>query len=125
LITVPVIRLAEGQAAAGGSVRTYQVSWATSALEDRLGACHALEPSFVSTPCRWHRPWLASRPGTTPDGDACRVGTVRDLGDPNGGNLPSWPEYSADDRAVMNFDLQPSVLDGPRAGERQLWEGVW
>ncbi len=42
-------------------------------------------------------------------------------GDPNGGGLPQWPRYSADDRCVMLLDESSSVVDDPDAIHRQLW----
>jgi para-nitrobenzyl esterase len=37
---------------------------------------------------------------------------------------PGWPRYDLDRRAVMRFDVPPSVVDDPYGRERALWEGV-
>jgi para-nitrobenzyl esterase len=42
-------------------------------------------------------------------------------GDPNHAAIPAWPAYDSRRRATMIFDLEPRVVDDPRAGERALF----
>jgi para-nitrobenzyl esterase len=42
-------------------------------------------------------------------------------GDPNHAAIPGWPAYDSKRRATMIFDLEPRVVDDPRAQERALF----
>ncbi len=46
-------------------------------------------------------------------------------GDPNGGDLPEWPTYDTDTRAVMDFGTTRQVRYDPNSTQRQLWDGIW
>jgi para-nitrobenzyl esterase len=43
-------------------------------------------------------------------------------GNPNNEMIPHWPAYDPDRRATMVFDLEPRVVDDPRAAERALFK---
>jgi para-nitrobenzyl esterase len=43
-------------------------------------------------------------------------------GNPANPLIPSWPAYDAQRRPVMVFDLEPRVVDDPRAPERALFQ---
>jgi carboxylesterase type B len=45
-------------------------------------------------------------------------------GDPNKHNnqdAPQWPQYKADERAIMSFDLQSKIVKDPAAPRREWW----
>ncbi|MET0391100.1 MAG: carboxylesterase/lipase family protein [Polyangiales bacterium] len=46
-------------------------------------------------------------------------------GDPNGGDLPTWPKFSADANKRVNFALEITEVDDFRAAECELWRGVY
>ncbi len=46
-------------------------------------------------------------------------------GDPNGGDLPAWPRYDCETRAVMDFGTTRTLRHDPSASQRQLWDGIW
>ena len=42
-------------------------------------------------------------------------------GNPNHAGLPNWPAFSAEQRPVMVFDLEPQLLNDPRGRQRKLF----
>ena len=45
-------------------------------------------------------------------------------GRPGAEGLPEWPRYTAERRATMLFDFQPSVVADPGAEDREVWAGL-
>lgn len=121
--TVPALRHAEAQAAAGLPVWMYRFTFATPTFGGMLGACHALEIPFVFD--------VLDRPGVnmfTGD-DPAR----HDLADAMGtawlsfarSGDPGWPQYEpAGRRATQRFDLESGVIDDPYAAVREGWKDV-
>jgi para-nitrobenzyl esterase len=48
--------------------------------------------------------------------------TFAATGDPNNAEIPHWPAYDTEDRAVMFFDETMHVENDPRAEMRSFWE---
>jgi para-nitrobenzyl esterase len=123
---IPVIRLAEAQAAHDTPVYLYRFDWESSAFGGRLGAAHALELPFV-----WNRLDLPMSPillgpevaTAQPLATAVHDSWVRFIqgGDPNGGALPAWPRYDAHRRATLLIDRACQVVDDPAGAARALW----
>jgi len=42
-------------------------------------------------------------------------------GNPNHPGIPEWPEYNAEDRPMMVFDLPPQVMNDPHGPERKMF----
>jgi para-nitrobenzyl esterase len=126
---VPAIRLAERQSALGNDVYMYRFDYCTPVFGGVLGACHALEIPFVfeslggagvemlvgpigaemrTLSRRMHEAWVA----------------FARTGRPAADGLPEWPPYTAERRATMLFDFQPSVVDDPGAEDREVWAGL-
>ena len=122
---IPAVRLADAKVARGDRVWMQELAWKSPVLDGLLGACHALDLPFVFESL--DHPGLV---GTNPP-----TGVARDMhgacvrfivtGDPNGGQLPMWARYDQTSRSVMRHDVQPAVVNDPRAHERELWNGVW
>ncbi|HEV3351838.1 MAG TPA: carboxylesterase/lipase family protein [Acidimicrobiales bacterium] len=128
IFRIPAVRLAETQSALGNDVYMYRFDYATPVFGGVLGACHALEIPFVfesldagaemfvgplnddlrTLARRMHASWVA----------------FARTGEPAADGLPEWPRYSAEHRATMLFDLQPSVVDDPAGSDREVWAGV-
>jgi len=111
---VPSTMLATAQHVAGGSVHRYELAWPTPV--GGLGACHALELGFVFDTLG---PATAMAGETAPQHLADQmhrawVAFARD-GD------PGWVAWTPEEPAVMTFDLESAVVDGPRADELALW----
>src|SRR5581483_3277584 len=125
---IPAVRLAETQAALGNDVFMYRFDYATPVFGGVLGSCHALEIPFVfesldagaemfvgplsdelrTLARRMHESWVAFGRTGTPAADG----------------LPEWPPYTAERRATMLFDFEPTVVDDPDGGDRQVWAGL-
>ncbi len=122
---IPAIRLADAKVARGDRVWMQELAWKSPVMDGALGACHALDLPFVFESLD-HPGLVGQNPPITLAHDmhgAC----VRFIisGDPNGGQLPEWTRYEPTTRSVMRHDVQPSLVDDPRAHERELWDGVW
>jgi para-nitrobenzyl esterase len=125
---IPAVRLAEKQSALGNDVYMYRFDYATPVFGGVLGACHALEIPFVfeslgagtemfvgpitddlhTLARRMHESWVAFARTGRPEADG----------------LPEWPRYTAQQRATMLFDLEPSVVEDPGAEDREVWAGL-
>jgi para-nitrobenzyl esterase len=122
---IPAVRLADAKVARGDGVWMQELAWKTPVLDGSLGACHALDIPFVFESLD-HPGLLGTNPPISVAHDmhgAC----VRFIltGDPNGGQLPQWNRYDPTSRSVMTHDLEPSLVNDPRAHEREMWDGVW
>jgi para-nitrobenzyl esterase len=110
---IPAVRLAEARGA-----HVYEFDWASSLLDGRLGACHALELGFVFDT-------LASARGLTgPDApqelaDAMHRAWVAFATDGD----PGWEPYG-ETRAVRRFGTTVETVTDPRGDIRGMWEGI-
>ncbi len=115
---VPAVSLAEHQ---GRHARTwlYRFSWPTPVAGGRLGACHAVDVPFVFGTLAESRPLVGEAPPTalasTVLGAWARFARTGD---------PGWPAYSPPERAVMDFNVESSVVHDPAAARRQAWHDV-
>ena len=123
---IPAIRLAEAACGHNPAVWMYRFSWPTPVLDGTLGACHALELPFVFDTLDTARDFVSDDApidlAESLHGAWIRFATT---GDPNGGELPEWPTYATDTRAVMDFGTTRQLLHDPNAAQRQLWDNVW
>jgi para-nitrobenzyl esterase len=126
---IPMIRLAEAQAACGASVWMYRFDWASPAAGGRLGAAHALDLPFV-----WNtvsHPTAQFLLGGDSEEARALATAMHDTwaafirtGDPNGAGeagLPAWPTYDRDRRATLLFDRASRVVADPGGARRSLW----
>lgn len=111
---VPTTALAAAQHAAGGTVHTYEFAWPTPV--GGLGACHALELGFVFDTLG-HGSAMAGETAPQQLADEMHRAWVAFARDGD----PGWNAWTPDDPAVMTFDLQSEVVNGPRADELALW----
>jgi para-nitrobenzyl esterase len=123
---VPAVRLAEAQVPVDPDVWMYRFSWQTPVMDGRLGACHALELPFVFETLDSARDFVSdSAPADLAASVHAAWVRFASTGDPNGGDLPQWPRYDPDTRAVMDFGATRTLLHDPGGLQRQLWDGVW
>ena len=137
VFTIPAIRLAEAQSAhRPADVFAYRFDWASSALDGRLGSCHALEIPFVFDGL--HQPGVAFFTGDAPPAVLATamhrawIAFAR-TGSPQHDGLPAWPAYGRAGRATLHFDARSDGPDGtlactvrhdPAPEQRAAWDGV-
>lgn len=125
-LIAPTVRLAEDRARSDGPVYLYRVSWASDALDGRVGACHTIElPLVFANLEAWakapmlgddHRDAAALAPGVQ---DAWI--SFAATGDPKSDALGEWPSCTAEATPTMDIDRSSKVVDDPSAGRRGLW----
>lgn len=123
---IPMVRLAEAQAAQGAPVFVYRFDWRSPQFGGRLGAAHALELPFV-----WNRLDLPTSPillgndiaAIQPLATAIHNTWSKFImtGEPNDAGLPAWPHYSAERRSTLLIDKDARVVDDPGSAARILW----
>jgi len=123
---IPAVRLAEAASRHHHAVWMYRFSWRTPVLNGVLGACHALDVPFVFDTLDTVRD-LVSDQAPIDLADSLHGTWVRfaTTGDPNGGDLPRWPPYDTQTRAVMDFGATRQLLHDPSSAQRQLWDDIW
>jgi len=126
---IPMIRLAEAQAARGVPVWMYRFDWASTAFDGRLGAAHAIELPLV-----WNQldaPFAKILLGDV-DGARALGAAMHDTwarfargGEPEGAGLPPWSRYDGARRATLLLDRECRVVDDPGGDTRALWPAAW
>jgi para-nitrobenzyl esterase len=118
---VPALRLAEAHAPGPARTYMYEFAW-RSPLGGPVGACHALELPFVfDTLDLGAQQMLGAMLGPEPPqplADAMHGAWTAFAATGN----PGWAAYEPSRRATMRFDVESSVVDDPRAFERDLWD---
>jgi para-nitrobenzyl esterase len=118
---IPAIRLADAHAAGPGRTYMYEFAWTSPGL----GAVHAVEIPFVFDTLSPDLPLFGPMLGPNPPQELADVMhgawvSFATSGDPGQG----WPQYDAERRATLRFDVSSQVVPDPRAWERKLWDGV-
>lgn len=124
-------RLAAGQRPHNERVWMYRFSWPSPVRDGILGSYHWLDTAFAFDMLDERRGDVVGDGQPLPD-DAAAVAAAYHgafvrfaaTGDPNGGDLPPWPSFDAEEPALMSFDSTCRVLVDPDAEERRLWEGA-
>lgn len=118
LFRMPSLRLADAQAAGGGTVYAYELTWATPALG---GACHGLDVPLVFGN-------LGSGMGTfflgqsaPPEAATVSAAFRRAWTAFAAGEGPGWQPYEPEGRATRLFDVQPAVVPYPEEASRRIW----
>jgi para-nitrobenzyl esterase len=126
----PAARLAEAQHAAGGSVRTYVVTWRAAAAPRAIGACHAIELPFVfgtgRHPLARGLTGIGSNaPRLTRQIQSAWIEFAR-TGDPGHQGLPSWAGFEPQRRPTMVLGARCELAEAPLDPDRALlarWSG--
>ena len=125
---MPVLRLTDAHAAAGGRTFAYLFEFRSPVFQGQMGACHALEIPFVfgTIDSRFGR----GLTGATEDAFALSrrmldawVRFARGDG-PSHPGLGMWPAYDVRERATMRFGLSCEVGADPLAAFRPFWEAL-
>ncbi|MFJ2509819.1 carboxylesterase/lipase family protein [Streptomyces griseoviridis] len=123
LFRMPSQRLAEANAAAGGTSYLFELCWAAPALDGILGACHSLDVplAFGTLDSPAGVQLIGEEP--TPEAVALsrelqeawvRFVTTGDAG---------WPAHRPDGHLTRVLDTESKTLPYPEQASRQIWEG--
>lgn len=130
IFVMPSLWFADQRARSGGNVWMYQFDWQT---DPRRRALHAADQTFLfdkhETDAGRHLLGMpedeenrAARAALTAAMQDAVLAFARH-GDPNrhkNRNLPEWPRYGEQERAVMSFDLKCRITKDP-AKDRRVW----
>jgi para-nitrobenzyl esterase len=126
---IPAVRLAEAQSAHQESTRMYLLTYASSAFDGALGACHAIDIPFVFDNVDRNGVQMLLG-GVDDETRALSTATSRawtafaHTGSPDHDGLPTWPTYSTASRQVMELGRSRQVLDDPGSAEREFWDSL-
>ena len=118
MFRLPVIRIAEAQAAMGRDVWMYLFTWASPVFGGILKSCHALDIPFVFDNLKAFEMLTGTGDDRQALADSMQAAWVRFAyaGD------PGWEKYSAETRATMRFDsIDAGVVNDPQSSEREMW----
>jgi hypothetical protein len=121
-------RMLSFAAAGRAPVYMYLFSYETDILGGRLRSPHALEIPFVFDVVD-DVPLAGTKPDRQQLADRMSEAWLAfgRSGDPNHAGLPTWPAYTARDRATLLFDSEcrkRPTLDGSHFGSRLGWAGA-
>ena len=118
---IPAIRMAEAHAQQGaGASYMYEFAWQPPTFDGRLGACHALEMTFVFD--NLDKQGSEGLMGTNPPQQVASAMHAAWVAFATSSN-PGWPQFDLKRRATMRFDTTSQLVEDPRSAERLLWEG--
>ena len=118
---IPAIRLAEAHTKGSGATFMYEFAWDSPGFDGKLGACHALEISFVFDTL--DKAGMEILQGTEPPQQLADAMHAAWVAFATSGN-PGWPQFDLNRRATMRFDTRQELVEDPRSAERLLWEGL-
>jgi para-nitrobenzyl esterase len=122
LFRMPSLQLAEAQAAAGGRVFAYELTWAAPGMGGILGACHGLDVPLVFGNLDRGQPAVLIGEAPSPEAEALSARmraawvSFATHGD------PGWPAYETGQRLVQRFDTEPEVTADPEGASRLIWQ---
>ena len=120
---VPSLRVVDAHIKGGGSAFVYRLDFAESSGFLKGYAFHGLDVRLV-----WDRP-SATAENAQAEADLAVemhhawVAFLRGEA-PAATGIPVWPEYNAQTRPTMAFDVQNRVEQKPQEAERRLWDGL-
>jgi para-nitrobenzyl esterase len=117
------IEEAEARARQGSPAWVYQLDWGSPLDGGKFRAFHTLDIPLVFD--------NVGQPGSrTGQGDGAHAVAAQmsaallafaRTGDPSTQALPRWPPYSLEKRETLVFDVESSLREDPRGGERELY----
>ncbi|MGP3920187.1 carboxylesterase/lipase family protein [Nonomuraea sp. 10N515B] len=121
LFRMPSLHLAEAQAAGGGRVHLYELTWPAPGMGGMLGACHGLDvPLTFGVFDAGLGVGLMGDPAS-PQAEALsrHVRTAWTTFAATGD--PGWPAYEPQRRLTQILDSEPMVTTYPEETSRRLW----
>jgi para-nitrobenzyl esterase len=128
MFRVATLHILEAQSVYQPNTYNYLFTWETSVLNERLGACHALELPFVFDTLE--EPGMKALVGDAPNTDTLCENMMdawlsfAHSGNPNHNGIPNWPTYNKKDRATLIFGKEIKVAKALYDKERMAWDGI-
>jgi para-nitrobenzyl esterase len=123
------IRLAEAQCKHQSNVFSYLFTYKSPEMGGKLGACHALEISFVfgtlGDKARGIVPKRSDETEILSEKMMKSWISFAQNGDPSHDGIPRWKNYELNDRSTMFFGPKVKLVDDPFKMERMVWEGIF
>lgn len=121
LFRMPSLHLAEAQAAAGGRVHVYELTWRAPGMGGLLGACHGLDVPLVFGNLDRGQPALLIGQAPAPEAEALSTRMRAAWTAFAAGGDPGWPAYEGEHRLVRLFDERSTVAAYPEEASRRIW----
>ncbi|MGW2017690.1 carboxylesterase/lipase family protein [Streptomyces sp. NPDC001927] len=124
LFRMPSLHLAEAQAAAGGSVHLYELTWSAPGMGGALGACHGVDVPLVFGNLDRGQPAALIGESPSPEAEelSARMRAAWTSFATHGD--PGWPAYDTRERRVRLFDAEnrASLAAYPEEASRVIWQ---
>ncbi|WP_040831286.1 carboxylesterase/lipase family protein [Nocardia jiangxiensis] len=119
---MPAVHLADGQAAAGGRVHMYELTWSAPNNGGVFGACHALDETLLFGTYGTHLGPLLL--GPKPPAEAEQLSAMIRFAWARfaATGEPGWPAYDPDRRLIQILDVEPSIARYPEEASRRIWQ---
>jgi para-nitrobenzyl esterase len=121
LFRMPSLQLAETQAAKGGRVHVYELSWPAPGMGGIFGACHGLDVPLVFGNLDRGQPAMLIGDPPSPEASALSARMLSAWVSFADGGDPGWPPYDTDRRLVQQLDTEPAVVADPEQRSRLIW----
>ena len=121
LFRMPSLHLAEAQAAAGGRVRVYELTWPAPGMGGIFGACHGLDVPLVFGNLEQGQPAMLIGTPPSPEAEALSARMRGAWTSFAAHGDPGWPVYDVEQRLVQCFDATSAVTADPERASRLLW----
>lgn len=133
LYRMPTLRAAEAHATTTRETEAktfvYQFNWKSPAFPEDVGAMHGLDLIFswgqlekFPKPLGFENKKIPATTQKLSQGMLEAFANFAKTGVPTSEHLPAWPEYSAEERKTMIFDVDTKVVSDPAPHLRKLWE---
>ena len=122
LFKTPSLQLGEAQAAAGGRVHVYELTWPAPGMGGLFGACHGLDVPLVFGNLDRGQPAMLIGDAPFPEAQAVSAQMLSAWSSYAGDGDPGWPGYDTDRRLVRLFDIEPAVVADPEQQSRRIWQ---
>lgn len=122
LFRMPSLQLAEAQAAAGGRVHVYELTWPAPGMGGVFGACHGLDVPLVFGNLDRGQPAMLIGDAPLPEAQAVSAQMLSAWASYATHGDPGWPAYDTDRRLVRLFDTEPDVVADPEGRSRRIWQ---
>lgn len=122
LFRMPSLHLAQAQAAGGGRVHLFELTWPAPGMGGVFGACHGLDVPLVFGNLRSGQPamLIGEEPSAEAETLSARMRAAWTAFSISG--EPGWPEYDSRQRLTQLFDTRPAVTAYPEEISRLIWQ---